>query len=54
MIAYERLLIALQMQKEDIIKAFEKQDDIKTCIIDFTYNVGFDYYDIKIAIKESD
>ena len=48
---YERLLRALKMEKENIIKAFEKQKGIKKCQIDFTYDGFHDFYTIRIEAR---
>ena len=49
---YERLLQAIEMEKDNIIKEFKKQEDIKTCKIDFTYDEVIDFYKIKIRIGD--
>lgn len=50
---YERLLRALEIEKDNIIEAFKKQGGTKNCIINFKYDCMFDYYKIKIQIKEN-
>ncbi len=50
--AYDRLLIAIEMEKHDIIKAFEEQGDDKTCTIKFIHYGFEDYYRIAFEIKE--
>ena len=49
---YEKLLRAIEDNKNEIIKEFEKQDDTKTCKIDFRYDEFYDYYSIKIKIGD--